>query len=214
MNSNVKKIIFFGFLFLIADQFLKIVLSSKLVLDKSYLLIKNLLYLNLTYNTGAAFGLFQGGKIFLIIIAIFAIIVICFMASGEEILSDSNIFTYSLLVGGILGNMIDRIIHGYVIDYLSITIGKLNFPVFIPDEYQVKGFIFTDYGILGDPDVPKGQENAAYLQKIGSGWRTSAGFGIYWNTPMGPMNFSWGWPLKIDENDKERRFLLSFETQF
>lgn len=91
---------------------------------------------------------------------------------------------------------------------------QLNFPVFIPDEYQVKGFVFTDYGILGDPDVPKGQENAAYLNEIGSGWRTSAGFGIYWNTPMGPMNFSWGWPLKIDKNDKERRFLLSFETQF
>ena len=91
---------------------------------------------------------------------------------------------------------------------------QLNFPVFIPDEYQVKGFVFTDYGILGDPDVPKGQENAAYLNEIGSGWRTAAGFGIYWNTPMGPMNFSWGWPLKIDKNDKERRFLLSFETQF
>ncbi len=91
---------------------------------------------------------------------------------------------------------------------------QLNFPVFIPDEYQVKGFVFTDYGILGDPDVPKGQEGAAYLKEIGSGWRTSAGFGIYWNTPMGPMNFSWGWPLKIDKNDRERRFLLSFETQF
>ena len=91
---------------------------------------------------------------------------------------------------------------------------QLNFPVFIPDEYQVKGFVFTDYGILGDPDVPHGQENAPYLKNIGSGWRTSVGFGVYWNTPMGPMNFSWGWPLKIDKNDKERRFLLSFETQF
>ena len=91
---------------------------------------------------------------------------------------------------------------------------QLNFPVFIPDEYQVKGFVFTDYGILGDPDVPKGQEGAAYLKQIGSGWRTSVGVGIYWNTPMGPMNFSWGWPLKIDKNDRERRFLLSFETQF
>ena len=91
---------------------------------------------------------------------------------------------------------------------------QLNFPVFIPDEYQVKGFVFTDYGILGDPDVPKGQEGAAYLKEIGSGWRTSAGFGVFWNTPMGPMNFSWGWPLKIDKNDRERRFLLSFETQF
>lgn len=91
---------------------------------------------------------------------------------------------------------------------------QLNFPIFIPDEYQVKGFVFADYGILGDPDVPHGHENAPYLQEIGSGWRTSAGFGVYWNTPMGPMNFSWGWPLKIDKNDKERRFLLSFETQF
>ena len=91
---------------------------------------------------------------------------------------------------------------------------QLNFPVFIPDEYQVKGFVFTDYGILGDPDTPKGHEHDAYLNEIGSGWRTSAGFGVFWNTPMGPMNFSWGWPLKIDKNDRERRFLLSFETQF
>ncbi len=91
---------------------------------------------------------------------------------------------------------------------------QLNFPIFIPDEYQVKGFVFTDYGILGDPDTPKGHEHEAYLDEIGSGWRTSAGFGVFWNTPMGPMNFSWGWPLKIDKNDKERRFLLSFETQF
>ena len=91
---------------------------------------------------------------------------------------------------------------------------QMNFPVFIPDEYQVKGFVFVDYGILGKPDIPPGQEHAAYLDMIGSGWRTSAGFGVYWNTPMGPMNFSWGWPLKMDKNDKERRFLLSFETQF
>ena len=90
----------------------------------------------------------------------------------------------------------------------------MNFPVFIPDEYQVKGFVFTDYGILGEPDWVDGQKDEALMAKIGSGWRTSAGFGIYWNTPMGPMNFSWGWPLKISENDRERRFLLSFETQF
>ena len=90
---------------------------------------------------------------------------------------------------------------------------QLNFPIFIPDEYQVKGFVFMDYGILGKPpareDTYLGQPNF-----IESGIRTSAGFGIYWNTPMGPMNFSWGWPLKIGEHDRERRFLLSFETQF
>ena len=90
---------------------------------------------------------------------------------------------------------------------------QMNFPIFIPDEYQIKGFVFMDYGILGKPpaqeDTYLGRAN--YIEQA---WRTSAGFGIYWNTPMGPMNFSWGWPLKIGPHDRERRFLLSFETQF
>ena len=103
---------------------------------------------------------------------------------------------------------------------------QLNFPIFIPDEYQVKGFVFADYGILGKP--PKREytysgyavENGTVVYHqdkenlIDQGWRTSVGFGIYWNTPMGPMNFSWGWPMKLNEYDDERRFLLSFETQF
>ena len=90
---------------------------------------------------------------------------------------------------------------------------QLNFPIFIPDEYQIKGFVFMDYGILGKPPA----REDTYLGRpnfIDSGIRTSAGVGIYWNTPMGPMNFSWGWPLKMGEHDRERRFLLSFETQF
>ncbi len=90
---------------------------------------------------------------------------------------------------------------------------QLNFPIFIPDEYQVKGFVFADYGILGKP--PKQEYKFMGVPNdIDQDWRTSVGFGIYWNTPMGPMNFSWGWPLKINEYDREQRFLLSFETQF
>ena len=90
---------------------------------------------------------------------------------------------------------------------------QLNFPIFIPDEYQVKGFVFMDYGILGKPPTKNLDESNPYV-KIDSDWRTSVGFGIYWNTPMGPMNFSWGWPLKMNKYDQERKFLLSFETQF
>ena len=90
---------------------------------------------------------------------------------------------------------------------------QLNFPIFIPDEYQIKGFVFFDYGILGKP--PKEEYTFyGYPNKIDSDLRTSVGVGIYWNTPMGPMNFSWGWPLKMNEYDREQRFLLSFETQF
>ena len=96
---------------------------------------------------------------------------------------------------------------------------QLNFPVFIPDEYQVKGFIFADYGILGRPPKREYEYTNPYTNVtknniIDQDWRTSVGFGVYWNTPMGPMNFSWGWPLKINAYDQEQRFLLSFETQF
>jgi len=95
---------------------------------------------------------------------------------------------------------------------------QLNFPVFIPDEYQIKGFVFADYGILGKPPRDEYTYTNVYgatrSNCIDSDLRTSVGFGIYWNTPMGPMNFSWGWPLHMNEYDRERRFLLSFETQF
>lgn len=96
---------------------------------------------------------------------------------------------------------------------------QLNFPIFIPDEYQVKGFVFADYGILGKPparedtykDPQTGEIKDNYIDQS---LRASVGFGIFWNTPMGPMNFSWGWPILSKKYDRERRFLLSFETQF
>lgn len=95
---------------------------------------------------------------------------------------------------------------------------QLNFPIFIPDEYQIKGFIFADYGILGKPPKKEfkytNRYGVTHDNIIDEDWRTSVGFGIYWNTPMGPMNFSWGWPLKVNKYDEERRFLLSFATQF
>lgn len=95
---------------------------------------------------------------------------------------------------------------------------QLNFPVFIPDEYQIKGFVFADYGVLGKPPRDEYTYTHPYYgtkdNDIDDTIRTSVGVGIYWNTPMGPMNFSWGWPLKMTEYDREQRFLLSFETQF
>lgn len=96
---------------------------------------------------------------------------------------------------------------------------QLNFPIFIPDEYQIKGFVFADYGILGNPPrreyvYPNPPTASTKDNIIDEDWRTSVGVGIYWNTPMGPMNFSWGWPLKMNKYDQEQRFLLSFATQF
>ncbi|MDR2685628.1 MAG: outer membrane protein assembly factor BamA [Rickettsiales bacterium] len=91
---------------------------------------------------------------------------------------------------------------------------QLNFPIFIPDEYQVKGFVFADYGVLGKPPRKDWKTLGVVDNFIDNDLRASYGFGIYWNTPMGPINFSWGYPILRKDYDHERRFLLSFETQF
>ncbi|MDR1027146.1 MAG: outer membrane protein assembly factor BamA [Rickettsiales bacterium] len=101
---------------------------------------------------------------------------------------------------------------------------QVNFPVFIPDEYQVKGFLFLDYGVLGRPpkeELSFGSPAVCFAygrtdcrNDIDTDWRASWGFGVYWNTPMGPMNFSWGYPLVEKSYDRGQRFLLSFATQF
>jgi len=91
---------------------------------------------------------------------------------------------------------------------------QLNFPIFIPDEFKVKGFVFADYGVLGMPPKADAMAYGIFDNYIDDKWRASAGFGIFWDTPMGPMNFSWGWPILKQAYDIEQKFLLSFATQF
>jgi outer membrane protein insertion porin family len=92
---------------------------------------------------------------------------------------------------------------------------QMNFPIFIPDEYQVKGFLFVDYGVLGKPPAIEEQPWLGMVDPhIDTDWRASYGFGVFWNTPMGPLNFSFGWPFIKKPYDREQRFLLSFAHQF
>lgn len=88
-------------------------------------------FLNLTYveNRGAAFGILQGQTIILVfVVAIFLAAILYFLISGK-IRSTFLIWTLSLILAGGVGNLIDRISRGYVVDYLDI--GPLfSFPVF------------------------------------------------------------------------------------
>lgn len=130
MKENLKGIYFFSIIFLIIDQVLKIFISSKIALNESFILIKNLFSITLVHNTGAAFSILTGNRIFLVLIGVLAVIGIAFYLHNLDYISETDTFIYSLLIGGVLGNLIDRIIHGYVIDYISLNIFGYNFPVF------------------------------------------------------------------------------------
>lgn len=130
MNKGFKSVCFFSIIFLIIDQAIKFFLSSKLVFNQSLIIVKN--FLNITYvkNTGAAFSLFEGNTLLLILIGIVATICVVIYIYKLIEMDDIDIFSYSLLLGGILGNLFDRIIHGYVVDYISLNIFGYHFPIF------------------------------------------------------------------------------------
>ncbi len=130
MKKNLKSVYFFGIIFLIVDQALKILVEQKMILNQTIVVIKNFFSITLVHNLGAAFSILMGNRIFLILVGIIALILISLYIRKIEEFNDYDVFTYSLLLGGILGNLLDRIIHGYVIDYLNFNIFNYNFPIF------------------------------------------------------------------------------------
>ena len=89
---------------------------------------------NLVYfrNTGAAFGLFSGGgilsKLFLVAVTGAALVVLGFLL--REAKGTGATFALSLIVGGAIGNLIDRLRFGSVVDFLDFHIGSLHWPAF------------------------------------------------------------------------------------
>ena len=130
MKKELKGILFFGIIFFIIDQLIKFLISSKIVLNQSFELIKGFLNITLVHNDGAAFSILNGNRLLFIFIGIATIIWLIYYLSKNIYLSDFDVFVYSLLLGGILGNLVDRIVHGYVIDYISIIFNNKYFPVF------------------------------------------------------------------------------------
>lgn len=130
LGEKMKKIGLISMLCLFIDQITKLLVTSNFQLNKSIVLIDS--FFNLTYvrNEGAAWSIFSGNRLFLILIGFLAIFLIYKYFIKDKSLKKIEIITYGLLLGGIIGNLIDRIIFGYVIDFLDFLIFGYNFPVF------------------------------------------------------------------------------------
>lgn len=121
-----KKVFIFSLIIIAIDFIIKRIVLNYVT---NICIIPNFFYLTLAKNTGAAFSLLENKIIFFIIIA-FIVIYYIFKYSIKEDIDKLEQVSYILLIGGIIGNLIDRVIYGYVVDYLRFIIFSYNFPIF------------------------------------------------------------------------------------
>ena len=145
----MKKILPISLLLVVIDQIVKILVINKMTLQQSIIVINN--FFNITYvrNTGAAWSILSGNVLLLIMISIIALGVIYYYLIKDKELKKIDILSYSMLIGGIIGNLIDRVVHGYVIDYLDFKIFNYNFPIFnIADTLIVISIIIIGISLI------------------------------------------------------------------
>ena len=114
-------------------------------------IIKDFLQLEYVENFGAAFGILQNRKIFFIIITLAVIItVIFYLKRNYYYINRPMKVALTMLLAGAVGNFIDRVRLGYVIDFIHVNFGKFyDFPVFnIADSFIVISTILIVYMVL------------------------------------------------------------------
>ena len=116
------KVFAWGVVLAIADQLLKKLFSGTMQLGESIPVLPGIFHLTYIQNPGAAFGLFENQTLFFIAIAAF---LLAFLAFAYKELAAQGVwvrFGMSLLAGGAVGNLLDRVRLGAVIDYLDFRI--------------------------------------------------------------------------------------------
>ena len=127
------------------DQFTKYLMfyNKKFFINKDFLLFK----LDFVKNYGAAFNILSGSRIFLSLISVIFSILLIYLILRKNTLNQFDLLSYSFILGGTIGNGIDRILKGFVIDFINLNI--INFPVFNIADISINiGFIFLLYNIF------------------------------------------------------------------
>ena len=130
---------------ILIDQFTKFIMvyNKQLFINKDFLLFK----LDFVKNYGAAFNIFSGSRIFLSLISIIFSILLIYLIFRKNNLNSFDLYSYSFILGGTIGNGIDRIYKGFVVDFINLNI--INFPVFNIADISINiGFIFLLYNIF------------------------------------------------------------------
>ena len=132
----------------IIDQIIKYLVVSNISIGSKKIIIDNFLKFIYIRNTGAAFGILSGNIIFLIFITVLLIFYIV-NEMKKNINNNLSLLSFSLILSGALGNLIDRVVRGYVVDYISFTLFNREMSVFnLADTYITIGVILLIYIVI------------------------------------------------------------------
>ena len=136
---------------LMIDLLVKTIVKDFLLND--IVIIPGFFSLTFVKNQGAAFSILQGKIPMLIIISAFTIVYLLYITSTTK-LNKFQTVGYSLFLGGILGNLFDRIVYGYVIDYIHFYLDGVSFPIF-----NIADICITVGALLLVLDIIRGDKN-------------------------------------------------------
>ena len=134
--------IIFTLIFLTLDICSKLIVSKYLNINESIQIIKKVLNITHVRNTGVAWSLLNDQTPLVLIISIIVIISIIIYIRKNYPKSLGEKISYSMILGGAIGNFINRMIYGYVTDFIDISLFGYNYPVFnLADTFIVIGVI-------------------------------------------------------------------------
>jgi signal peptidase II len=138
---------------LLVDQATKAAIAGAMAVGERVSVIGDLVMLWHVQNRGAAFSLLQGGQIFFLIVTVLAFGMLLYFQRAFRGRGVALYVVLGLILGGTLGNLIDRIRLGYVTDFISVGVGDLRWPTWnVADASIVVGILaLIAYLMLLDP---------------------------------------------------------------
>jgi len=139
---------------LVADQLSKGLVVANVALGERVRVIGEIVQVWHAQNRGAAFSLFQGGSILFLVVSVLSLVMVAYFHRSLRERGLRVHLVLGVIVGGTLGNFVDRLRQGYVTDWLSVGVGDLRWPTFnVADSSIVVGIgILVLYLLLTNPD--------------------------------------------------------------
>jgi len=126
----VKRFVASSAALVILDQVTKLLARRGLTGDEPVQLLGDVLRLRLVHNAGAAFGLFPGNRLVFILVSILSIALILYLIFSRRYLFRGSFIAFGAILGGAIGNLIDRLWLHRVVDFIDVGAGIHRWPTF------------------------------------------------------------------------------------